>query len=299
MRNVTPAVRPIAALLAMSVLWGYAWSAVKIALLDCPPFLFAGLRMMLGALCLLLILRIGGRRFVPDRVTELVWLGAVQTTLLITLSTWAVARGDAGRVAFLAYTMPFFTLLMARPLLGERVRGLQWLSIALAAAGLAAIVQPWQTSAAFVSNVLAVATGFVWAIGSIMVKLLQRREPMNLVQMTAWQMFFGAVPLLVIAGLVPEGAVTWTPRFVGVLLLVSVVATGLGWLLWIYVLDHLSAGTASLGTLLAPLVAMVTSHYHFGEMPGALEMTGMGCIIAALLVLSAHSLRPAAGRPTG
>jgi len=278
------------ALLTMSVLWGYAWTGLKIGLIDCPPFMFAALRMSVGAVCLLVILRSTGHPFAPRRIPELVRLGLVQTTALFTLSTWAVAEGDAGRVAFLAYTMPFFTLLFAWPMLGEKVRGLQWIAIACAAAGLFAIVQPWRSSGSLLSSALAVGSGIAWALGAIMVKRLQRREPMDLVSMTAWQMILGSVPLLLLAWLIPETPVVWTARFVLVLLLIGVVTTALGWLLWVYVLDTLSAGTASLGTLAVPVIAMATSHYHFGERPDLTELAGMALIVMALLVLSVNGL---------
>ena len=275
----------------MSLLWGYAWTGLKIGLLDCPPYLFAALRMGLGALCLLVILRVRGHSFRPRRINELMWLGLVQTTVLFTLSTWAVAEGDAGRVAFLAYTMPFFALLFAWFLLGERVRGLQWLAIAVAGFGLVVIIQPWHASNSALSNTLAIGSGIAWALGAIMVKQLQRREPMDLVAMTAWQMFFGSLPLFVVAWFVPEASVVWSPRFITVLFLIAIVTTAGGWLLWVYVLNHLPAGTASMGTLLAPVVAMATSHYHFGEQPGRLEALGMLSIVGALFILAWHAHR--------
>ena len=112
----------------MSIMWGYGWVALKVGLMDAEPFTFTAVRVTLSAACLLLLLRLGGRSLVPGRVPELIKLGLVQTTALFTLSTWAVAQGSAGRVAFLTYTMPFFTLLFAWPLLGEKVRGFQWLA---------------------------------------------------------------------------------------------------------------------------------------------------------------------------
>ena len=45
----------------------------------------------------------------------------------------AVAGGGAGRAAVLVFTMPFWTMLLAWPVLGERVRGMQWLAVALRA----------------------------------------------------------------------------------------------------------------------------------------------------------------------
>ena len=44
----------------------------------------------------------------------------------------ALAGGGAGRTSVLVFTMPFWTMLMAWPVLHERVRGTQWLAVAFA-----------------------------------------------------------------------------------------------------------------------------------------------------------------------
>ncbi len=286
-----PNFRPILALLVMSVLWGYSWTILKMGLLDAGPFTFTALRIGTGALALLAILPLTGRPFWPQRPKELFLIGMVQTTLLFTLSTWAIYHGNAGRVAFLAYTMPFFTLLMAWPLLGEKVKGLQWLAIAFAACGLLAIIQPWEHSSSGLSNALAVASGAAWGLGSIMVKRLQKKAPMDLISMTAWQMLFGVIPLIAAALLLPEPEVNWSPRFITVLLFIGVIATAFGWLLWTYALNNLQAGTASLSTLLAPPIAMTSSAIHFGEKPNFVEIGGMSLIIFALFTLSYIAIR--------
>jgi len=285
--------RPLLALLTMSLLWGYGWTAMKIGLIDAEPFKFTALRMSLSALCLLAVLPLTGRPFWPTRVPELLRLAVVQTSLLFTLSTWAVAQGTPGRVAFLVYTMPFFTLLFAWPFLGERVRGLQWLAIALAGCGLVAIIQPWHMHGNGWANGLAIAAGIAWGAGAIMVKRLQNRAPMDLISMTAWQMFFGSIPLVAFAYWFPEAPIVWSTRFIFMLFLISVVITGIGWMLWVYALSNLEAGTASMVTLAAPVVAIVTSSMHFGERPGPLELAGMCLIGIALLVLSVHAMRNA------
>ncbi|MGR8918131.1 MAG: DMT family transporter [Gammaproteobacteria bacterium] len=283
--------RPLLALALMSLLWGYGWVALKIGLIDAEPFSFTALRMTLSGLTLLLILRLSGRRVRPERIPELVVLALVQTSALFTLSTWAVAEGTPGRVAFLVYTMPFFTLLFAWLLLGERVRGGQWLSIVLAAAGLLAIIQPWHLYGSMTSNLLALAAGSAWALGAVLVKRLQRRERMDLLSMTTWQMLFGAVPLVLVAWSAPEAPIVWSGRFMVMLLLIAVVITALGWMLWMYALSELSAGTASLATLAAPPIAMLASAFHFGERPNLVEAAGMVLIVLALLALSLNAMR--------
>ncbi len=278
--------KPLAAIFVMSILWGYGWTVLKVGLIDAPPFKFTALRLSLSALCLLALLPLTGRSLYPKRWRELLGLAFVHTTLLFSLSTWAVAEGTAGRVAFMVYTMPFFTLVFAWLLLNERVQRAQWGAVILAAFGLAAIVKPWAVTGNFKSSLLAIAAGVVWAAGAIMVKRLQSREKMDLLSMTAWQMVFGCIPLIAVTWMISEDPIVWSTRFVMSLGFVSVGVTALGSMLWMYALNNLDAGTASLSTLAAPPIAMITSAFYFGETPDAFEWLGMGLIVGALMTLS-------------
>ncbi len=288
---MTNRTRALFALLLMSLMWGYGWASLKIGVQDAEPFTFAALRTGISAVSLLILLRLMGRPFWPTRIPELVCLALVQTAGLFTLSTSAIAAGSVGRVAFLVSTRPFYTLMFAWPLLGERVRGLQWLAIALAALGLMGLVQPWHLHGSLRGNLLALGAGVAWSVGAIMIKRIQQRAPMDLIALTAWQMVFGAIPMIGLAMVMPEAPINWTPRFIGVLLFTSVIITAIGWLLWTYALSHLEAGTASLATLLSPVIATISAHLHFGERPGGLELGGMACIALALAVLSVHGMR--------
>ncbi|MEC9248150.1 MAG: EamA family transporter [Pseudomonadota bacterium] len=284
-------VKPYLALIIMTLLWGYGWTALKIGLIDAPPFLFSAVRMTLSALFLLAVLYASGRPFLPKRRPELITLGLVQTSLLFTLSTCAVDQGTAGRIAFLVYTMPFFTLVLAWSILGEKIKGLQWIAITLAVLGLSAILQPWSLGENATGNLLGIAAGAVWAISVILVKRIQERQPMDLISMTAWQMAFGCIPLLGITIVIGEDPIIWSTRFVTVLLLISIVITGFGWLLWVYALDRLEAGTASLITLASPVIAIGTSAIHLGEAPTSIEAVGMLLITLALIVLGVHAFK--------
>lgn len=109
---------------------------------------------------------------------------------------------------------------------------------------------------------------------------------MDLLRMTAWQMLIGSVPLIILALAVDEPAIVWSPRFIAILALMAVAITAFGWMLWMYALDNLDTGTAGLATLITPVIAMLSSHYTFGERPDPLELVGMGLITLALLSLS-------------
>ena len=61
-------------------------------------------------------------------------------------------------------------------------------------------------------------------------------------------------------------------------------------MLWLYVLEHLSAGMAGLSTLGIPLIGVLAGWLELGERPSAVELSGMLLIAAALALISLTSL---------
>lgn len=278
-------------LVLLSLCWGYSWIFNKLALLDAGPFTFSAYRMLLAAACLLLALPLTGKSLRPTRVTELMLLGLIQTTGFVGLSMWGLVKGGVGPTAILVFTMPFWTLLLAWPCLGEEIRGSQWVAVALAAAGLVVILRPWDAHGSIASKLAALGAGMLWAIGSIMVKRMQRRAPLDLLMLTAWQMAFGALPLLLIAYLASEPPVQWSFRFEAVLISTALVSTAIGWWVWLYILKHVEAGIAGMAMLSVPVIAIASSAWHFNEHPRPEELLGMALIMTALVIMGVRALR--------
>ena len=131
------------ALGVLTVLWGTNWVAMKQALTSAHPILFNIERTWVAIAVLFAVLLFQRRRLLPESWTAVAVTGLFQTTVNMGSTTMAVADGGAGRAAVLVFTMPFWTMLLAWPVLGERVRGIQWLAVALALTGLTLVVEPW------------------------------------------------------------------------------------------------------------------------------------------------------------
>lgn len=275
-----------AALILLSFIWGYGWVFMKLGLLDAGPFTFAGLRTLLGGLCLLAALPLSGRPLRLERGWEIARLGFVTTTASVGCSQMALVSGAANRTSILMYTMPFITLLLARPALGEKVRGAQWLAIASAGAGLLAVVQPWTGHGQLLSQLLILSAALFWSLSAIMTKRMLARAPMDLLSMTAWQMTLGSMALLALAWFMDESPPIWTPRFLLSLTATGFISTGFGWFLWAWLLNRLPAGMASMMTLMVPVVAVTSTSLHLGEALAGSDLLGMGLIVLGLVVLS-------------
>ena len=278
--------RAVLALIVLSVIWGYNWVVMKEALLYSGPFEFAALRTLLGALSLFCVVLLKRKPLRPKKIGWTLLLGLLQSTGFIGFAMWALVKGGAGKTAVLVYTMPFWVLILAWPVLGERVKGMQWVGVGLACAGLLGILTPWRFHGAAISELLAVSAGAVWAASAIVAKLMRRRADFDLLSLTAWQMLLGAVPLIAIALIHWPVHIQWSPYFIGALIYNAIPGNAIAWLLWLYILRQLSAGLAGLGTLLIPVIGVLASWAQLGEKPGPLEAAGMVLIIAALGLIS-------------
>jgi drug/metabolite transporter (DMT)-like permease len=283
--------RAAVALAALAIIWGYNWVIMKEASYYAGPFQFAAARVLLGALVLFaaLLWRRQSLRLVAPGPTLL--LGLLQTAAFTGLSQWALVSGGAGKTAVLTYTMPFWLLLLAWSLLHERIRGWQWLAIALAAAGLLFILEPWRLQATLTSELLAVGAGLSWAASAIVAKKLRSRVRVDLLSLTAWQMLLGAVVLVATALIVPAKPPVVGASLIFAVVYVAVIGTGLAWLLWLYVLDELPAGVAGMGSLAVPAIGVFASWIQLGERPRATEWLGMLLIAAALALLALAGMR--------
>ncbi|MBW4582510.1 MAG: EamA family transporter [Tildeniella nuda ZEHNDER 1965/U140] len=280
------------ALLALALIWGYNWVQMKIAVQYAPPFQFAALRIVLGALSLLLALVCLRKPLLPKEIPATFWAGVLQIGGVYGFATLALVSGSAGRTSVLVYTMPLWTLLFAWLFLRERVHGLQWVAIALSITGLLLILDVQHLHGTILSKVLALLAGMCWAGGAIVAKRVRQTVKLDLLSFTAWQTVAGAVPLLLAAMLAPSVPIVWSGSFILALIYNVIPGTAIATLLWLYVLNRLSAGTAGLGVLLNPIVGCLAAWLQLGEKPTPIEAAGMGFIAIALALNAIQATKP-------
>jgi drug/metabolite transporter (DMT)-like permease len=284
---------PIATLIALALIWGYSWVPFKLGVVHSSPFVFATVRIVPASILMLGLLAALGKPLKPKAVGLTMLLGLLQTSGFLGFSMMALVSGGAGRTSILANTWQFWILLMAWPILGERLRGPQWLSVGLGLAGLVLIVAPWNLHG--VASALYTLAGAVcWAASSIVAKVLRRRRTVDLLSLTTWQMTFGAIPLLLLAIFIHGDMPDWSAAFDLSLAFTLLVTTCLGSFLWLYALRELPASIAGLGTLATPVFGILFSWAQLGERPTALEVGGMVIILAGMTILFVQSFKTAA-----
>lgn len=277
---------PPLALILLSVTWGYTWVLAKEALSYAPPFAFVAERCAGGALALFMIARLLGKPLKLVAPVATIAIGLTQVTGFMAFQTWALVEGGPGKTAVLIFTMPIWTLLIAWPVLRERIRGAQWLAASSTLTGLVLIIEPWNMHTSLLSKILGLAAALCWAIGTVLVKRLRAREQVDLLSLTTWQMLIGSVPLMLLALFVPEHATNWSITYVEILVFMAVVSTALCWWLWITILDRVPAWEASLSVLGTPVVAIISSRLILKEEFSLSELSGIVLIASGLALLS-------------
>ncbi len=284
-----PSLLPLLSIFLLSLIWGYNWVVMKTALRDCPPLLFAAMRVLGGTVVLFLILRLMRRPLAPPPITVILPLGLLQSTGFVGCTLWALEYGGAGKTAILVYMMPLWLVLLAAPLLGERIRGLQVPALALAFLGLLLILDPWHLQGGK-GMILALLSGIFWASSAVW----QKKHPspgFDLLDVTAWQMLFGGIALLIIALVMDPLRIHWTIGLAGALFYNAVPGNALAWILWAYALHRLPSGMAGMGTLLAPAVGILAAWIQLGERPGPMEGAGMGLILLGTILVTLQHFR--------
>ncbi len=270
----------VAALTLIALVWGYNWVVMKRAGQAVDEFDFLAWRFILAAGCLFAVLRLRGRPIAIGHHTQVAAIGLLLSGMTFALMMFALKAGAAGKVAVLSFSMPFFVVLMAWPVLGERPRGLQWLAIGIALAGFTLLTN--LEARLRLPDLLALASGFTWAAANVISKRLQSRDSIDPLALNAWQLLAGGIALAALSMPFSTRPWAWTPYVVFAVAFNVVIVSALSWFAWFWVLQRLDSGVASLGTLAVPAVAVVSGVIELGERPSALEWGGIALVVVAL-----------------
>ena len=274
------------ALAFLTLIWGSNWVVMKFALQSAHPVVLNVQRTWLATVILFAVLLWRRGTMLPESWIAVIVTGLFQTTINFGSTTMALAGGGAGRTSVLVFTMPFWTLLLAWPVLHERIKGYQGLAVACALAGMVLLVEPWQWHGELAPKLWAVLSGFGWAAGTVATKYFQRGHRFDALNFISWQMLVGVLPLTLLPLLLDLPATQWSVSYALLLVYVGALSTALGFLLWIAILRWLPAGTASLNMFAIPVIALLSSMAVFGERLSRNEWLGIGCIGAGLALIS-------------
>ncbi|MEW6690403.1 MAG: EamA family transporter [Pseudomonadota bacterium] len=278
-------------LAGLTFVWGFNWTAMKVAISEVAPFTFRSFCLGIGSALLFAFLRGGGQplAIARDQWPRLALIAFFTITCWNILVVFGMQTIPSGRAAILAYTMPAWAIPLSVWILGERMSARKLAGLALGMGGMALLL--WdeleRLHGAPLGAMLVLAASVTWAIGTVLQKKYPVRAPLP--AYTAWLMLLGGVPIylgmllfedlgaLRGIGLWPALAVAYNALF----------AFAWGHWAWMKLVTSVSVTVFSLSMLVIPVVGVFSGMLFLGERPSWTEYAALALVLGSLATVIA------------
>jgi drug/metabolite transporter (DMT)-like permease len=274
------------ALLGVVILgWGFNWPIMKIVLDELSPWQFRTYSVPVAAL---LLFAVAGAARLPlgiprERWGAMILVGLLNTTGWHVFSAFGLSMLPSGRAVLVAYTMPVFAAVfgvfgLREPLTG-RVAGALVLGMAGVGVLMSGDFESVGASALGILHMLGAAV--TWAAGIVGLKRVNWGMPT--VSVTAWQLLIGSVPIVLTAAAL--GEVRLVPLSAPAALsfaFVTVIAIPVCTYAFYRAVRMLPPNVPAIGTLLIPVIGVISGSVVLGEAVGWRELAAAACILGAL-----------------
>jgi drug/metabolite transporter (DMT)-like permease len=280
------------AFVAVCLIWGTTYLAIRVALETVPVLLVAGLRWMAAGVLLCGILLAMGRRLPPMRLWgALILLGILMNLMGNGLVVFAQQYVASGLTAVLIATTPFWSALLERLLPnGDRFTARALAGLAVGFSGIVILVWPEMSQGgasgrAFVGGVIAIQLACVgWVIGTSYAKRHELGD--NPFPSAALQMIFSGVMLLAAATAHGDWAtLTFTPRTLAAMAYLSIAGSLVAYSAYIYAIQHLRLSLVSLYAYINPIIAVALGTILLGEPLSSRILLAAGLVLTGTWIV--------------
>ncbi|HUF90293.1 MAG TPA: EamA family transporter [Gemmatimonadota bacterium] len=292
----------VAAVAAVSFIWGSTWLAIKIGLEFVPPFLSAGMRFALAAAILCALSWARGIPLPRRGRTHagLLALGILNFIVNYGAVYWGEQYVSSGLTAVLFATYPLFVLLIAHLALGtERITPRRALGVLVGFAGVAIIFRSdlavYDPRAALAVGVILISP-VVSAVTSVAIK--RWGHDLHPYTLTALPMTYGAVGLTAI-GLTVESprAIEWTPAAIGSITYLAVFGSVVAFVIYYRLLKVVPVSLLALVSYAFPVVAVALGWLVLDERLAGSTLLGAGAVLAGIVLATWRRRPPRVGPP--
>lgn len=262
-----------------SVGWGLNFPIMKNLLAEWPPLSSRGLSGVAGAAALALFAL---ARRQPLRVPRTMWLRLLLVSML-TIGGWVAFMGlallwlNASEAAVLGISIPVWVAFLAWPILGERLSPLRAVALMVALVGIAVLIGGNGIEAS-VEKLPGIACALAGAVCAGLGTVLTKHFPLEMppLSLAAWQIGLGCLPIAIV-GLAVEQPQLAALSHIGWLSLfyMTLIQFCLCHVCWFAALERLPAATASIGTLLVPVVGVLAAAAMLREPLGLREIAAL------------------------
>lgn len=274
-------------LLGATFLMGSSFAVGKIGLEYAPPFMLAGMRFVLGGGLLLLWICLW-KRLIPT--VEQLWksfvIGTLQTAGVMGCIFVSMLTISASESSILTFSNPLFVLIFSSVLLGAKYHITQWIGVG---AGLAGVAVALGAGFSFSSGTwIGLAGAVFWAAATLFAK--KWGTGMNIWLLTALQMTFGGLLLLVLGAGAEGLSFQWNAVSLAALLWLAVPGSIVQFGLWYLLLQRMEPSVASSFLFLAPVFGVTTGVLWLGEPMSVSLLAGAALVCLGIFLVN---FRPA------
>ncbi len=279
------------ALLSLVVLWGSSYTAVEWALRVWPPAQVVGLRVLTGALVLLLAVFVGRHRL-PADLRRWLWFGfiaVIGNCLPFFLISWGQQRVESGLAGILAATTPLVVLILAHFVLDdERLQKRQGLAFLVGFMGVLVLMGP-DSLAAFSgsgerlwSQLAILGAAVCYAVATVAARFMPASHPVvtscGVILIASG--FMSPFSLDAVA-LLPSAS----PATVFAVAFLGFMGTGLASIIYFYLIMETGARFTSLLNYLVPVWAVGLGSLLLNERLPLSSWLAMGLILCGLMLM--------------
>lgn len=292
--------RALLLILGIGLFWGLNWPAVRIGLTELPPFTLRSVGFLAGGVLLALVARLRGETLLPTRaeLPALTAAGLLSVMGFNVLTAFGQLATETSRAAILAFTMPLWATLMAAAL-GERLTLERMLALAAGMAGLALLLGQdlGEVGRSPLGSLLVIGAALSWAAGTLVLK--SRAWSLGPVALAAWLIGVSTPPVLLASALLDQPwRLGWpSPLVAGAMLYHIALPMVFCHAAWVILVGRLPAPVAAIGTLLIPVVGVLSAVLVLGEPLGLRKIAALLLVtgaVAAVLIGPALRRHPAA-----
>ncbi len=259
----------ILAYIAVCILWGSTYLAIRIGVSDFPPILFAGIRFLIAGSLVLTYAYSKGYKF-PENFTGVRRQAIVGLFLLLGgngLVVWAEQWVYSGVTALILAIVPLFNAILERFLTkGPRLGLKGWLGLLLGFIGVALLVLKGSDAKIIdvSGGLVLLLAAFSWSMGSVYSKTFKTSG--TTVANIGIQMLAGGIGLTIVGLLMGEaGRIHLTGKGLGALAYLIVFGSILGYSSYIYILQRWPASKAGTYAYVNPIVGVFLGAVILGE----------------------------------
>ncbi|MFK5914453.1 MAG: DMT family transporter [Woeseiaceae bacterium] len=207
---------------------------------------FTSIRLLSGAIILILILLVRTREFKPKNINP---ISASMLFIYAICFSFSYIEISTGTGALILFGTVQLTMIMFGLIKGERSGYLALMGILLAFTGLVYLLLPSVSAPPIMSALLMMVAGLAWGIYSLRGKAIS-----NPLIATSWN-FIGTLPLVLLTYLIFQDDVYLTQKGIVLAILSGALASGVGYSIWYAALPHLTTTRAATVQLTVPIIA--------------------------------------------